>query len=58
MANDALLFIDRFCNSRAGGIRTRDLLNPIQALYQAEPRPVMESKRIQRNFPEGNRNLS
>jgi hypothetical protein len=25
---------------RAGGIRTRDLLNPIQALYQAEPRPV------------------
>ena len=26
--------------NRAGGIRTRDLLNPIQALYQAEPRPV------------------
>ena len=26
--------------SRAGGIRTHDLLNPIQALYQAEPRPV------------------
>jgi hypothetical protein len=25
---------------RAGGIRTHDLLNPIQALYQAEPRPV------------------
>ena len=26
--------------NRAGGIRTHDLLNPIQALYQAEPRPV------------------
>ena len=28
--------------NRAGEIRTRDLLNPIQALYQAEPRPVTE----------------
>ena len=25
--------------SRAGGIRTHDLLNPIQAFYQAELRP-------------------
>lgn len=25
--------------NRAGGIRTRDLLHPRQALYQAEPRP-------------------
>ena len=29
--------------NRAGGIRTRGLLNPIQALYQAEPRPVSAS---------------
>jgi hypothetical protein len=29
--------------NRAGGIRTRDLLNPIQALYQAEPRPVSDA---------------
>ena len=28
--------------NRAGGIRTHDLLNPIQALYQAEPRPVSD----------------
>ena len=26
-------------NGRAGGIRTRDLLDPNEALYQAEPRP-------------------
>jgi hypothetical protein len=25
--------------NRAGGIRTRDLLHPRQALYQAEPQP-------------------
>ena len=30
--------------NRAGEIRTRDLLNPIQALYQAEPRPVTEPR--------------
>jgi hypothetical protein len=28
--------------NRAGEIRTLDLLNPIQALYQAEPRPDLE----------------
>src|SRR5213593_1896550 len=27
-------------NLRAGGIRTHDLLNPIQAFYQAELRPA------------------
>ncbi|MEY2439348.1 MAG: hypothetical protein QOI34_733 [Verrucomicrobiota bacterium] len=26
---------------RAAGIRTRDLLHPRQALYQAEPQPVL-----------------
>jgi outer membrane protein TolC len=26
---------------RAGGIRTRDLLHPRQALYQAEPQPEL-----------------
>jgi hypothetical protein len=40
--------------NRAGGIRTHDLLNPIQALYQAEPRPVSAS-RIQWNLGKGNR---
>ena len=29
----------RVCGYRAGGIRTRDLLNPIQAHYQAVLRP-------------------
>jgi hypothetical protein len=29
-----------FAKSRAGGIRTHDLLNPIQAFYQAELQPV------------------
>jgi hypothetical protein len=28
--------------SRAGGIRTHDLLNPIQAFYQAELRPDLK----------------
>jgi hypothetical protein len=51
-----LLFIS-LRTSRAGGIRTRGLLNPIQALYQAEPRPVPEWKRIQRNYQKGNRNF-
>jgi hypothetical protein len=27
---------------RAGGIRTHDLLNPIQAFYQAELRPDLK----------------
>ena len=39
---EALLSV--FFGGRAGEIRTRDLLNPIQALYQAEPRPVAEQK--------------
>lgn len=29
-------------HGRAGGIRTRDLLDPNEALYQAEPRPEMQ----------------
>ena len=53
--NRASGWIDRV--GRAGGIRTRGLLNPIQALYQAEPRPVLEWKRIQRNCQKGNRNF-
>lgn len=28
-------------NHRAGGIRTRGLLHPRQALYQAEPQPEL-----------------
>jgi hypothetical protein len=36
---------------RAGGIRTHDLLNPIQAFYQAELRPdlVQTIDQLQRN---------
>jgi hypothetical protein len=49
---------DCVSHSRAGGIRTRGLLNPIQALYQAEPRPVPESGRIQRNSQKRNRNFA
>ena len=30
--------------TRAGGIRTHDLLNPIQAFYQAELRPDFSSE--------------
>jgi hypothetical protein len=37
------LYLSAFREHRAGGIRTRDLLNPIQALYQAEPRPVSDA---------------
>lgn len=29
------------CTYRAGGIRTRGLLHPRQALYQAEPQPEL-----------------
>ena len=36
-------------HGRAGGIRTRDLLDPNEALYQAEPRPEMQNVR-QRGF--------
>ena len=39
---------------RAGGIRTRGLLHPRQALYQAEPQPelivVLERKHSTRNY--------
>ena len=41
--------------TRAGGIRTHDLLNPIQALYQAEPRPVFQASRIEWNPGKRNR---
>ena len=33
--------------NRAGGIRTHDLLNPIQAFYQAELRPDRSSEYAQ-----------
>ena len=36
---DRHLVIGTAARYRAGGIRTRDLLNPIQAFYQAELRP-------------------
>ena len=38
-------------NNRAGGIRTHDLLNPIQAFYQAELRPdsLQTIDQLQRN---------
>ena len=32
-----------FLRGRAGGIRTRDLLDPNEALYQAEPRPEIQN---------------
>jgi hypothetical protein len=36
-------------NYRAGGIRTRGLLHPRQALYQAEPQPeLVAASRIRR----------
>ena len=33
-----------FLPGRAGGIRTHDLLNPIQAFYQAELRPDVRGR--------------
>ena len=43
-------------SSRAGGIRTHDLLNPIQAFYQAELRPdsVQTIDQLQQNRHIGN----
>ena len=42
---------------RAGGIRTHDLLNPIQAFYQAELRPdlLQTIDQLQRNSETGDK---
>ncbi len=42
LKNSPVFLSGRNRSGRAGGIRTHDLLNPIQAFYQAELRPDEE----------------
>ena len=42
--------MDPFGSGRAGGIRTRDLFVPNEALYQAEPQPECVWTLLKPNF--------